>query len=117
MEPINKRYVGRARPARLSALGRVVGRVPPQGKAEGAAGDVPGPEVVEPGQPAAVADIDSATAILESPEDTAAIFVDRSGRRGRRLRLITYASAVLALLLTVAFWVVQGMGVLGYSGW
>lgn len=94
MEPINKRYVGRARPTRLSALGRVVAGFRRKGKRRGSRGDAQGPEVVEPGEPVAVAEpIDGATEILASPEVTAAIFVDRSGHRGRRLRLIAYASA------------------------
>ncbi|MET8911672.1 MULTISPECIES: hypothetical protein [Micromonospora] len=46
---------------------------------------------------------------------TAAIFVDGSGRRGRRLRMVTYALVVLALALILAFWVMQGVDVLGSS--
>lgn len=52
--------------------------------------------------------------MLESPEETGAIFVDRSGRRGRHLRRAAYSLVALALMLIVAFWVLQGADVFGW---
>lgn len=110
---MNERYVGRVRPPRLSAPGRVVARVAASGKPEAATGS-PGPRGVASVKPATVAEpVDSATQMLQSPDVTAAIFVDGSGRRGRRLRGVTYALVLIALSLTLAFWMLQGVDVFG----
>ncbi|MFC4020045.1 hypothetical protein ACFOW4_19160 [Micromonospora sp. GCM10011542] len=63
-------------------------------------------EPITPAEPAG-----GATEMLQPPDVTAAIFVDGSGRRGERLRLIAYALVALALLLILAFWVAQGVDV------
>lgn len=49
--------------------------------------------------------------MLQPPDVTGAIFVDGSGRRGRRLRRVAYALVVVVLLLLAAFWVLQGLDV------
>ncbi|MEH0843318.1 hypothetical protein V6U81_13125 [Micromonospora sp. CPCC 205711] len=67
-----------------------------------------------PVKPAAVDEpVDGATALLKSPDVTAAIFVDGSGRRGRLLRRTVYALVAFALLLILAFWLVQGVDAFG----
>lgn len=110
---MNERYVGRVRPPRLSAPGRVVARVAASGKTASAAG-TPAPRGVASVKPATVAEpVASATQMLQSPDVTAAIFVDGSGRRGRRLRVAAYALVLIALTLTLAFWVLQGVDALG----
>ncbi|MEV1143099.1 hypothetical protein [Micromonospora sp. NPDC049799] len=57
--------------------------------------------------------VDVATQLLQPPDVTAAIFVDRSGRRGHLLRQTVYALVAIALLLVVAFWLVQGLDAFG----
>ncbi|WP_141715117.1 hypothetical protein [Micromonospora rhizosphaerae] len=57
--------------------------------------------------------VDDATEMLQAPDLTAAIFVDRSGRRARKLRRLACAVIVLALLLLVALWISQGADALG----
>ncbi|MFC4148735.1 hypothetical protein ACFO0M_20970 [Micromonospora mangrovi] len=57
--------------------------------------------------------VDGATALIQPPDVTAAIFVDGSGRRGRLLRRTVWTLVALALLLVVAFWIVQGLDAFG----
>ena len=57
--------------------------------------------------------VDGATEMFQAPDVTAAIFVDRSGRRARTLRRVVSALVLLALLLIVALWVSQGAEVFG----
>ncbi|MGR6320585.1 hypothetical protein Q2K19_22910 [Micromonospora soli] len=114
MEKSNKRHVGRARPIRPSVLGRATARVPSNRRIDARGVATSSPRAVARVKPAATAEpVDPATEILQSPDVTAAIFVDGSGRRGRRLRMIAYALVVLALMLILAFWVIQGLDVFG----
>ena len=54
--------------------------------------------------------------MFETPDVTAAIFVDGSGRRGRLLSRTVYTLLVLALLAILAFWFAQGLDVFGSAG-
>ena len=54
-----------------------------------------------------------ATQMMQAPDVTAAIFLDRSGRRAQVLRRVVSAVVLLALLLIVALWVSQGLDALG----
>ena len=78
--------------------------------APGVAEAGPARGVATPPDPPGGAD---ATQMMQAPDVTAAIFVDRSGRRARTLRRVASAVVVLALLLIVALWVSQGMDALG----
>ncbi|MFR9775881.1 hypothetical protein ACL02O_07440 [Micromonospora sp. MS34] len=53
------------------------------------------------------------TAMFQLPDVTAAIFVDRSGRRARHLRRVAYTLVAVVLALLSAFWLLQGLDVLG----
>lgn len=57
--------------------------------------------------------VDSETAMLQPPDVTSVIFVDRSGRRARRLRRAAYAMVAVVLAVLSAFWLLQGLDVLG----
>jgi hypothetical protein len=59
---------------------------------------------------------DVSTQMIHPPDVTNAIFVDRSGRRARRLRRLAYAVVVLALVLLGLLWLSQGADVLGLPG-
>ncbi|WP_144022891.1 hypothetical protein [Asanoa hainanensis] len=50
---------------------------------------------------------DVATRRIRMPDATQAIFVDRSGRRGRRLRWTAYALLLLVVLLLALLWLSQ----------
>ncbi|GIF66988.1 hypothetical protein Ais01nite_50230 [Asanoa ishikariensis] len=50
---------------------------------------------------------DVATQAIRLPDATQAIFVDRSGRRGRRLRWTAYAVLLLVLVLLALLWLSQ----------
>jgi hypothetical protein len=52
---------------------------------------------------------------IELPDATAAIFVDHSGRRGRRLRRVAYGAVLLVLVLLALFWLSQGADLLGLA--
>ncbi|WP_221623121.1 hypothetical protein, partial [Micromonospora globispora] len=80
------------------------------GAAPGAAEVGPARGVATPPDPPGGAD---ATQMMQAPDVTAAIFVDRSGRRAQVLRRVVSAVVLLALLLIVALWVSQGMDALG----
>ena len=49
------------------------------------------------------------TRAIRLPEATQAVFVDRSGRRGRRLRATAYAVMVLVLALLALVWLSQAV--------
>ncbi|MGC1212759.1 MAG: hypothetical protein WA890_15995 [Micromonospora sp.] len=80
------------------------------GGAPGAAEAGPARGVATPPEPTGEAD---STQMMQAPDVTAAIFVDRSGRRARTLRRVVTAVVLLALLLIVALWVSQGVDALG----
>lgn len=116
MERANKGDVGRARPARPSVPFRAIGRVPINRRV-GATPEVavPRPYAVSHTEAAAAAEsLEAATDMLEPLEETGAIFVDRSGRRGQRLRRVAYSLVALALMLIVAFWALEGADVFGW---
>ncbi|MDG4823711.1 hypothetical protein O7635_17790 [Asanoa sp. WMMD1127] len=50
---------------------------------------------------------DVSTRRIRTPEATQAIFVDHSGRRGKRLRWTTYALLLFVLLLLALLWITQ----------
>src|SRR5262245_44997772 len=54
-----------------------------------------------------------ATRVYEQPDPTAPIFVDGSGRRGRRLRRTAYWLIVLTLALLALWWFSQAF----LAGW
>ena len=54
---------------------------------------------------------DVATRAIRLPEATQAIFVDHSGRRGRRLRWTAYSVLLLILVLLALLWLSQVMGI------
>jgi hypothetical protein len=58
---------------------------------------------------------DVSTRRIELPDATAAIFVDHSGRRGRRLRRVAYGAVLLVLVLLALFWLSQGADLLGLA--
>ncbi|WP_319460703.1 hypothetical protein [Micromonospora sp. RTP1Z1] len=102
---------------------------PPQPPATAPPGTMPVRPDVQPVPPAGVAapargvvampatpertGVDGATQMLQASDVTAAIFVDRSGRRARLLRRVVSVVVLLALLLLGALWVSQGAEVLG----
>lgn len=47
------------------------------------------------------------TQYVQLPDATAPIFVDRSGRRGRRLRRVAYWLVAIALVLLALWWLSQ----------
>jgi hypothetical protein len=49
------------------------------------------------------------TQVIRHPEATQAIFVDSSGRRGRRLRWTAYAVLVLVVVLLALLWISQAV--------
>jgi hypothetical protein len=59
---------------------------------------------------------DVSTHRIRLPDATEAIFLDRSGRRGRRLRRIAYAVVVIAFVLLGLLWLSQGADLLGLAG-
>lgn len=77
--------------------------------APGVAEAAPARGVATPPDPPGGAD---STRMIEGPDVTAAIFVDRSGRRAQVLRRVVSAAVLLALLLIVALWVSQGLDAL-----
>jgi hypothetical protein len=85
-----RRPVGRAR-ARTVARPRRVSRP--------ARGTAPPPDV--------------STRVFHQPDPTAAVFVDKSGRRGRRLRRTAYWLIALALMLLALWWLSQAF----LAGW
>jgi hypothetical protein len=50
---------------------------------------------------------DPETAVFARPDPTAPVFVDSSGRRGRRLRRVTYLVGGIILVLLAAWWLSQ----------
>ncbi|GIF75790.1 hypothetical protein [Asanoa siamensis] len=50
---------------------------------------------------------DVGTRVIRLPDATQAIFVDHSGRRGRRLRWTLYAVSLLVLALLALLWLTQ----------
>lgn len=111
---MSDRYVGRVSVVRRRATGRAAA-VPPAGP-EPAASRVD-PAVADATTPAPAVGraeaVDSATAMFQPPDVTGAIFVDGSGRRGRRLRRVAYALVAVVLVLLLAFWLLQGLDVVG----
>lgn len=95
---------------------RAIGRVPINRRIGATPeADISRPYAVAHTEAAAAAEsLEAATDMLESPEETGAIFVDRSGRRGRHLRRAAYSLVALALMLIVAFWVLEGADVFGW---
>ncbi|MFB9237925.1 hypothetical protein ACFFWC_20585 [Plantactinospora siamensis] len=79
-----KRFVARA---------RVPGRPPRRSTRPAARGVAAKPDVE--------------TQLLQPPDVTSAIFVDHSGRRGRRLRWLVYLVLALVLLLLGGLWLTQ----------
>lgn len=55
---------------------------------------------------------DPSTQMLHIDPPTAAVFVDQSGRRSRRLRRFTYWLVALALLLVALIWLALGLDIL-----
>jgi hypothetical protein len=51
--------------------------------------------------------------VFHQPDPTAAVFVDKSGRRGRRLRRTAYWLIALALILLALWWLSQA----SLAGW
>lgn len=82
----------------------------PAAAAPGAAEAGPARGVATPPDPPGGAD---ATQMMQASDVTAAIFVDRSGRRAQVLRRVVSAVVLLALLVLVALWVSQGLDALG----
>jgi hypothetical protein len=72
-----------------------------------------------PRRPAAVRAVarspDVETQMLPYPDETAAIFVDRSGRRGRYLRRTVYLLLGVVLALLTLLWLSEGLAVFGGS--
>jgi hypothetical protein len=58
---------------------------------------------------------DVSTRAIRLPEATAAVFVDRSGRRGHRLRRVVYVVIVAALVLLALLWLSQSADLFGLS--
>lgn len=56
---------------------------------------------------------DPSTQVLHVDPPTAAVFVDRSGRRSRRVRRMAYWLVALALVLVALVWLALGMDVFG----
>lgn len=83
----HRRTVGRAR------VDRVVGRAKPYLPPRPVRGMVPPPDV--------------STRLIHWPDATAPVFLDRSGRRRRRLRRATYWLVTLALVLLALLWLGQ----------
>lgn len=119
---MSKRYVarvalpGRSRRGRLRTDGPPVARgvaTPPVDGPAAPSGDPPaGGRRAAAGPPPPAPDAGS-TQLLQAPDVTAEIFVDRSGRRARVLRRVVSAVVLLALLLILALWVSQGVDALG----
>jgi hypothetical protein len=59
---------------------------------------------------------DVSTRLIRLPDATDAVFLDRSGRRGRRLRRFAYAVVVIAFVLLGLLWLSQGADLLGLAG-
>lgn len=92
----------------------MVARVPINRHIDSAGVATSTPRAVARVEPAATAEpVDRSTDILQPPDVTAGIFVDGSGRRGRRLRTIMDLLVGLAVMLILAFWVLQGLDVFG----
>ncbi|MEU9824640.1 hypothetical protein [Micromonospora chersina] len=79
----------------------------------------PGPAARGIAAPPAVAGhaepLEPATEMIQPPDVTGAIFVDGSGRRGRRLRRATYVLVAVLLVLLAAFWLLQGLDVFEFG--
>jgi hypothetical protein len=56
---------------------------------------------------------DVSTRVFDQPDRTAPVFVDKSGRRGRRLRRTAYWLVALALVLLALWWLSQAF----LAGW
>jgi type VI protein secretion system component VasK len=56
---------------------------------------------------------DPSTQVLHVDPPTAAVFVDRSGRRSRRLRRAAYWLVALALVLLALVWLALGLDIFG----
>jgi hypothetical protein len=56
---------------------------------------------------------DPSTQVLHVDPPTAAVFVDRSGRRKRRVRRAAYWLAALALLVVALIWLALGIDAFG----
>ncbi|MFG3299407.1 hypothetical protein [Micromonospora chersina] len=56
--------------------------------------------------------VEAATAMLQPPDLTRAIFVDGSGRRGQLLRRVAYVLVAVLLVLLAAFWLLQGLDII-----
>jgi hypothetical protein len=92
---------------------RFVGRVRVPGRVRGGRRDRVGVDGVARG---VAVKPDVSTQLIQPPDLTSAIFVDRSGRRARRLRRVVYALVMLALLLLGLLWLSQGADVFGFPG-
>ncbi|MGY0003975.1 hypothetical protein [Micromonospora sp. I033] len=92
---------------RVVATARVTREPPPSRMdrpvARGVASPVVGARHAEP--------VDAATAVLQPPDVTGAIFVDGSGRRARRLLRVAYVLVAVLLVLLAAFWLLQGLDI------
>lgn len=82
-----RRPVGRAR------VNRVVARAKPYRPLRPARGVASAPDV--------------STRLIRRPDETEPIFLDRSGRRGRRLRRTTYWLVAFGLVLLALLWLSQ----------
>lgn len=110
MGKMSDRYLGRVSMKPGPTVGRVVARAR-VGRVTSSS-DLDGDGAAVASAPAPPADpVDGATSLLQPPDVTGAIFVDGSGRRGRRLRRAAYVLVVVLLLLLAAFWVLQGLDV------
>ncbi|MGW5667583.1 hypothetical protein [Micromonospora sp. NPDC003776] len=107
---MSDRYLGRVSMKPGPAVGRVVARARVGHTTSSSQVDGSGRAVTSAPPPSAEP-VDAATSMLQPPDITGAIFVDRSGRRGRRLRRVAYALVLVVLLLLAAFWVLQWLDV------
>lgn len=114
MEKTHEGHVARVRPSGPSLPRRVIARVSVNRRIDASAADTSARRGVARVEPVAGAEpVGPATEMLQPPDVTAAIFVDGSGRRSRRLRILAYALVASALMLTLALWILQLLEVFG----
>jgi hypothetical protein len=65
------------------------------------------PQVTQPPARGVAHPIDTSTRPVPTPEATAPVFVDHSGRRGRALRRVVYILVAVALVLLALLWLSQ----------